>query len=319
MQVNRYITLSKSTFYNQKVFLVIRIVLSVIILIYLYQSILENQKILKELGNFSVAWNVLNIGLLIGAVVLLPLNWTLESIKWRILAGSARISLQTAIRGVISGVALDNIMPASTGAVSGRVLTVEKASRMQVLPGILAGQVIQTIVTFLFGLAGFSLAWSRNPDVFNWHPVHSVYILIGSALAGISLYLWKNKITEFIKPIKQYSFDNWLKVSGLSFLRYLVFLIQFILLMQLFAPEIDLLLQLGCATFIFAARTFLPKVSNLERLGIRAMAAVFFLDLFAQPYAGVLYAVVSLWLINLVIPSLAGLYLFRNQELMGSR
>ncbi|MEN8250081.1 MAG: hypothetical protein ABFS32_14205 [Bacteroidota bacterium] len=318
MQVNRYIALSKSSTNNQKVFLIIRIVLSAIILIYLYQSIIQNQKILKDLGAFNVSWSLFNIGLLISVIILLPINWSLESMKWRILAGKANISFQKAIIGVMSGVTLDNILPASTGSITGRVLSVDKESRMEVIPGILAGQFLQSVVTFLFGLVGFWLAWTKNPDIFSWQLIHTIYLLGGGIIAMLALYFWRKKIPDFIKPISQYSFFNWMNVLGLSIIRYLVFLGQFILLMQIFSPELDVLLQLGCATFVFAARTFLPKISSLERLGIRAMAAVFFLDLFAQPYAGVLYAVVSLWMINLVIPSLIGLYLFRNQDLSGA-
>lgn len=316
MQFSRYIALRKSSTYNHKIFLVLRIVLSVAILIYLYQSVIENHKILRNLGSLSVSWSTVNIGLLIAVVLLLPINWLLESVKWRTLAGNASISLSQAVIGVINGVALDNILPASTGAITGRVLSVDKESRVKVIPGILAGQIIQSAVTFLFGLIGFLLAWSKDPEAFNWQIIHTIYLVAISSVIMVALYFWKDKFGKYIEPIKQYTILNWIKVSSLSFFRYIVFLSQFILLMQLFSPNMDFLLQVGCATFVFAARTFMPRISNLERLGIRAMATVFFLDLFAQPYIGALYAVVTLWLINLVIPSLVGLYLFRSQDII---
>ena len=103
-------------------------------------------------------------------------------------------------------------------------------------------------------------------------------------------------------------------LSESSFLRYLTFLSQFILLLLIFTPEIDLYLAFGCATWVFAARTFMPKVSNLERLGIRALAVVFFAEVCTINPSGPLVAVALLWLINLAIPSLIGLFLLGNHS-----
>ena len=104
-------------------------------------------------------------------------------------------------------------------------------------------------------------------------------------------------------------------IFSLSLARYIVFLIQFVILTRIFTPDLGLNLVLGCATWVFAARTFMPNVTNLEKLGIRALAVLFFMNLFGLSSAGLLVTVVVLWIVNLAIPSLFGLTLFRNIKL----
>jgi len=65
---------------------------------------------------------------------------------------------------------------------------------------------------------------------------------------------------------------------------------------------------------MFVARTFVPKVSGLERLGIRALAIVLFAGWYELPAAGLLLSMVTLWLFNLALPSLAGVWLLHTTK-----
>jgi hypothetical protein len=313
MQFNRYIALPKSSLFNHKLFFVFRMVLFVAIAYYLWQSLVANQKILLGLSALNITWQPFEVSLLLLTLILLPINWLLEGLKWRVIAADHHLNLKQSLKGVVLGVTLDNVMPVGTGSISGRVITLpEQKSRLKVIPGILVGQVMQSVVTFLFGLFGFWMVWTKAATLFHWQPIHS-FSLIGLVLiAGLSLLFWRSKIVDFLKPLKLYPFKSWAIIFGFSLTRYLVFLVQFMLLSSIFAPEIDISLIFGCATWVFAARTFMPKISNIERLGIRALAVVFFMEIFSQPASGVLMAVVILWFINLAIPSIIGLTMFKE-------
>ena len=282
------------------------------IVTYLWQTIVANQKVLSDLRAVNVQWQMSKIYMLLLIFTLLPVNWLLEALKWQVIAAEANLSLKQAIRGVVLGLTLDNVMPVGTGAISGRIISLSGESRIKVIPGILVGQIIQSSITFLFGLYGFWLVWAKASSLFHWQAIYT-YSLVGISLIVVLLVLfWQANIRSFLLPLWQYSIRAWGNIFLFSLSRYLVFIIQFILLATIFAPEIDTALIFACATWVFAAKTFMPKISNLEGLGIRALAVVFFMNLFGQPVSGTLIAVILLWFINLAIPSIIGLSIFKD-------
>lgn len=285
------------------------------IAIYLWQSTVANQKIIMDLGSIKHSWQIYDSVLLLIVLFLLPINWLLEAMKWQRIAANANLSLKQALKGVVLGVTLDNILPASAGAISGRVVTLPKENRYTVIPGILLGQIIQSTITFLFGLYGFWLVWQKASALFIWHPIYTYFALASSMIIVLSIFFWQGKIRKFLQPLWQYTLNSLLMIFAFALARYLVFLMQFMMLSFIFAPDLDQALVFGCATWVFAARTFMPKISNLERLGIRALAVVFFMNLFNQSSSQMLVAVVVLWFINLAIPSIIGLVFFKDIKL----
>lgn len=279
---------------------------------YLWQTMVANKKVLVDLGSVNVQWQTKEVFLLLLILALLPINWLLEGLKWQVIAARADLSLKQAIRGVVLGLTLDNVLPMGTGAISGRIISLSAKDRITVIPGILVGQVIQSLITFLFGLYGFWLVWGKASSLFHWQPVYTFSLMGISLLVVLSVIFWQAKIRKFLSPLWQYSMRSWGIIFFFSLSRYLVFLLQFMLLAIIFAAEIDTVLIFACATWVFAAKTFMPKISNLERLGNRALAVVFFMNLFGQPVSGVLMAVILLWFINLAIPSIIGLTFFKD-------
>ena len=283
-----------------------------VIATYLWQTMVANKKVLADLGSVDVHWQASEFFLLVVVLTLLPINWLLESLKWQVIAANTNLSLGQAVRGVVLGLTLDNVLPMGTGAISGRIISISHEDRIKVIPGIIIGQVMQSLITFFFGLYGFWLVWAKASSLFHWQPVYTFSLISISLIAVLSVYFWQAKIYKFLAPLAKYSIRQWGIIFIFSLSRYLVFLLQFMFLAIIFAPEIDAALILGCATWVFAAKTFMPKISNLEKLGIRALAVVFFMNLFGQPLSGVLMAVILLWFINLAIPSIIGLIFFKD-------
>jgi hypothetical protein len=312
MQFNRYIALPKSTLLNQKLFFLIRLVLFAVIAFFLWQNIVVNQKILLDFGAVKMHWQGTDLLLFSLVFLLLPINWGLEALKWQVIAAEHGLLLRQAVKGVVLGLTLDNLLPLGTGAISGRIIGLPNESRIKVIPGILVGQAIQSFITFMFGLFGFWIVWSKASTLFHWASEYGLLIIVVMLILALSLVFWQTKIRHFLSPLWQYPLRSWVEISLYAIGRYMVFSVQFILLAFIFAPETELQLIIGCATWVFAARTFMPKISSIENLGIRAMAVVFFMNLFGQPVAGMLIAVILLWFINLAIPSLIGLVLFKD-------
>jgi hypothetical protein len=311
MQFNRYIALTKSSLLNQKLFFLIRLVLFAVIALFLWQNIIVNQKILLDFGAVKPQWQGTDLLLFSLVFFLLPINWGMEALKWQVIAAGYGLKIKQAVEGVVLGLTLDNLLPLGTGAISGRIIGLPNESRIKVIPGILVGQAIQSFITFIFGLYGFWIVWSKASTLFHWGSEYSLLIIVVILIIALSLVFWRTKIRHFLSPLWQYPLRSWIEISSYSIGRYMVFSLQFILLAFVFAPEIELQIIIGCATWVFAAKTFMPKISSIENLGIRAMAVVFFMNLFGHPVTGMLIAVILLWFINLAIPSLVGLVFFK--------
>jgi hypothetical protein len=308
MQVSRNIALPKRITWVKPVWNLLRLVLVICIIWYLYQGFLTNKNLTADFSAFTIAWSLSNIGLLGFAFILLPANWLLEAKKWHIIAQKKSFTLGQALKGVLMGLSLDNVLPLGTGGISGRLSTLKVGERLSRVPGILAGQVLQSVVTLTFGLVGFYVLYSEQPEQFSWQSSF-YYLLVGALISiGISIFFSRQSLIRLFQPLMDYSLRSWLVLFTLSLSRYLVFLLQLILLFQLFSPEVSLATSFTLATWVFAARTFMPKVTNLERLGIRALAVIFFAEMFSLEPAGLLVAVTVLWFINLAIPSIVGLY-----------
>lgn len=312
MQFNRYIALPKSSLFYHRLFVIFRFVVLVAVVYYLWQSFLVNGNIIANIESVEVNWNFSAYFLLASVITLLPVNWLFEALKWQVIAGRSKLTLFEALKGVILGLTLDNFLPAGTGAISGRVLSINTDNRIKLIPGILVGQVLQTVITLLFGLVGFWMVWVKASELYHWRVIHTVYILGTLFVLVLAILFWKDRIIKFIAPLKEYALKDLWTLFIFSLLRYIVFLTQLLLLAYIITPESGLNIIFGCATWVFAARTFMPKISNLERLGIRALAVVFFMEIYNLPSAGMLISVITLWFINLAIPSVIGLMFYRN-------
>ncbi len=247
------------------------------------------------------------------AGALVGVNWYLEALKWQIVAAKYGVNVRQALKGVISGVALDNLLPAGSGAVVGRLAFLPAGRKTTTVPGILAAQLLQSVVTLVFGW------WSISIMALPYHtgmalPAYSPWWSLALVVPLPLVVVWRQRIGSFLQPLKSISLFQWGQLLGLSLGRYLVFAGQFVLLAAFFAPAVPPVLSAACAAWMFVARTFVPKVSGLERLGIRALAIVLFAGWYELPAAGLLLSMVTLWLFNLALPSLAGVWLLHTTK-----
>jgi uncharacterized membrane protein YbhN (UPF0104 family) len=109
--------------------------------------------------------------------------------------------------------------------------------------------------------------------------------------------------------IKEYSNSEIIKVVSISIVRYLIFSIQYVLLLWIFEVQLGIdLLFLGVA-FVFLCKSVIPTFFDL---GIRESSAIYFFSIYQTDEKSVLLASLVLWLINIILPSILGLmYIFK--------
>jgi uncharacterized membrane protein YbhN (UPF0104 family) len=258
-------------------------------------------------------------GLLLFFIMLVGmfLNLSVEAFKWqRLLSSTTQISFSTALMAVFSGIAAGLITPHGIGDYIGRVLFIDTTKRMESIGSVLFSRIVQLCVTCMMGIGAVVYYYFLiNTDNRLW---------IAFAIAGLTLLLiylawgyrveWLDKmkrlpllklIEKWFDALRHYSNLLFLETLCLSWVRYTIFLTQFVVMLLFFKVDLPLeILYIG-GIFTFFVKSIIPTYLDL---GVRELAAVFFFSNYQSAEEQVILASLSLWLFNLVIPSFIGLF-----------
>ncbi len=249
---------------------------------------------------------------------LMPINWLLETQKWHILVKSfEKISFFTAIKAILIGIVMALITPARIGEYAGRLSLLREKS--QSLGATLLGSIAQNLVTLLIGLFAVVIFADRFISI-NSGTKNIYYILIIGAILALSwLYFHMNTVLNFLNRfkflnkylisfanLKKYDFVILSKVLGLSLVRYLVYAIQYFLLLHFFGIEGELIVLFAGIAILFLIQSGIPLPPVLSILARGELAIIIWSNISNNTIAAVSVSF-SLWIINLIIPALIGL------------
>jgi hypothetical protein len=259
-------------------------------------------------------------------VLLVPLNWGIESYKWMLLTAPVeKVSFGTAVRSVYSGVCLGNLAPGRATEFVAKIIFFDIENRPKITLLHFIGGMFQLAVTIIAGLTSLFLMLYRLGNNLGWMVWLAagvgIALLIGLALAIYNIDPLLKFITRKISHKKQmpgefeYSFTPKLlfQITSLCTLRYAVFYLQFMLLILIlnpvyFGPEV----LTGIACF-FLVTTILPMISVLEAAIRAAIALVVFKGADISHTALALSSVL-LWLLNIILPSVYGYVVLLKQN-----
>lgn len=248
----------------------------------------------QALGNRSFEgfdWRELNsvrLWLLCAMVLMLvPLNWYLEVVKWRLcVVPLTNITPRQALWSVLRGLSLNWVIPFTMGDFIGRSLNLPKTK------GTIRANLVNRFGSLWTTLFMFALGSLIYWPGYRW--LIGVGIMLVTAILVVALY-WD----------RTYALTSKLKILLTSCLRYMVFSLQFGLLLFHFCPDISLGVLLSGIPIVFLVRTLAPSL--LGALGVREAAVLWTFTAFTAHDANLLVASLFLWLFNLVLPSLIGL------------
>lgn len=317
----------------------------ILIIIATYGFIYEQVFYQKDLsGVFNTFQNIFKTPWFISTIILVTLlmfaNWSIETIKWRLLIYRIeRLPFFQALKAVLTGIAVSSFTPNRVGDYFGRVFILEKAARIEGVLITILGSMSQLLVTFVMGTISLYIMFLRIPEAllefFNI-PLHLYqYLIWGGAVLILSLnslvillFLnvsvvssmasrlkgkWAAKVSRYIRVFTAYSNKELITVILLSLFRFVVFSFQFYILLQLFRVNLPLMDGLVVIAVIFFVMTIIPTVAITE-LGIRGSVSLFLIGMyFGGPEMmppsvglGIVAASTALWIINLATPALIG-------------
>jgi hypothetical protein len=112
------------------------------------------------------------------------------------------------------------------------------------------------------------------------------------------------KMVRHISVLDEFNGKQLVRILFLSFLRYLVFVMQYILLLRVMQVNIDPALCFWLITVFYLVMAIAPTIGFLE-LPVRAKASLEIFG-FAGNAIGIGSAALGIWLINLVLPAVIG-------------
>ena len=259
------------------------------------------------------------------ALLLMPVNWAFETIKWQILVNSEYpFPFKSAFKSVLSGISLSLNTPNRIGEYGGRILYLAPAYRLKGIFLNLVSSVSQLLVTLVAGLLAFVVLRNEllaangvmpNKDWWFWF----VFLVAGFVTVGLTiLYFRMHLLVKWLQKIplvkERFSFSDAVKdlpvktsivLIGYSMLRFVVFATQYVLLWQALGVEMSLQHSYAGVAVIFFIMSVVPTIALIE-LGLRGKVALGVMGLFSNNAAAILTGTISVWMLNLIVPATLG-------------
>lgn len=258
------------------------------------------------------------------AVILVITNWSIETVKWRyLILKIENISFFQAFKAVVSGVTVSVFTPNRIGEYAGRVIYIKTADRIEATLITVISSLGQLIITLLVGALAFLFyvkqyhVGSMNDWTFyvglQLYIVFFVLVIltfINTPVLTIVLsrvkFLW-SRFKKYIQVFSYYKQRDLIWVLTLSFGRFLIFSLQYYLLLNYFGVDISVL-QAGILIPVYLITlTAIPTIT-LAELGVREVVAITIFSVISDNEIGMVATTFAIWLINLAAPAIVGTF-----------
>ncbi len=252
-------------------------------------------------------------------VAAMLLNWGIEARKWQLLMRPLlAISFSRSFKATMAGVAFAVNTPNRIGEYGGRMLYLPEGKRLESVPLTILGGFAQLLVTLVTGTIALWLLYAEKPGFAlpaNWRE-HGLWMgvlcWLLTTISGVLLlvYLRIGWILQLAPKLPAWLSVEipvriLLRVAGWSCCRYVVFLFQYILLLQMFGVTENWFAAIWLVSLQFLVLAVVPTIA-LADLGIRGKLALELFGWIGSNALGVVATTTAIWLINLVLPALTG-------------
>ncbi|WP_066758629.1 lysylphosphatidylglycerol synthase transmembrane domain-containing protein [Crocinitomix algicola] len=258
------------------------------------------------------------------AILLMPINWSLEALKWKALILPIKpIRFAEAIKAVLAGLSTGIMTPNRVGNFIGRIAFIDKADRTHAAFFTLIANLAQFVVSIGCGTVAFLFTQQINFEISTYFlQIISLFILI----FGILIYLKPSRIVrkplkrflpkdieESVKFVSEASSGIKLKIIGLSLFRYGIFVSQYVLIVFTFMPHLSIYELYMHIMLVYLLVTVLPSLI-FGKLFMREAAALIVLSAIGVSTSVILLTGFILWFVNIALPALVGgFFLIRNK------
>jgi len=298
-------------------------VLFVVLCFSLYRQLVQQPDLSQRWQQVVTSWQSWKF---FTVVILMLVNWGIEARKWQLLVRHMQpFSLLQSFKSVLSGCSVTMLTPNRIGEYGGRMLFVLPPHRIKAISLTIVGSISQLLITMIMGCMGliflrfFSHTGSNALPVLPhfWGDV-LIYFSVASTIMLFLFYIrlgWLvrlleklpalHKVTRHISVLDEFETKQLVQIMALSLLRYLVFVLQYVLLLQVMQVNISPGLSFWLITVFYLLMAVAPTVGFLE-LPVRAKASMELMMAYSTNTLGIQTAALTIWGINLVIPAIIG-------------
>lgn len=300
----------------------------------IYHQISEQKQLpsfidsLQQIPVATAFWHLLCITLLTA------FNWGLEAFKWKRLTHRLEpLSFKAAYAAILTGQAVSFSSINRVGESIGKSMLLSDGNRLKGVVLSFVASASQLLITLVAGLLAtiwlfpsIPVALQKQLDL-SASALSSFYVALfvvvglfifcyaaipffANKLAKVSFF---SRYTFLITSVQSIPKRLLLELSIISSARYLVFLLQYLLIFRLCGVLIDAPTIMALTGVLFLILAIIPTLT-LAELGIRGKVSLILFGMYSSNTMGILAAAGGIWLLNLIIPAcLGGMILLRLQ------
>lgn len=325
-------TLSISQAQKPRVLWLLKLLLLALVAYVLYDQVIMHQDKDTILSELNQGLSNGNWAYLVICFVLMPLNWLIESVKWRTLVLPwKRISLIDAVKAIYAGISVGLVTPARIGEYGGRLLLIQGEDRSKSIPATLVSSIAQNISNIIGGYIGAMVFcfcyFSVNRFVYIAGSILGLLVIVMITtlffnisklnLNWLNRWKWGKLLNKQAHVLSHYDRKILQSVLTISHLRYLIYCTQYVLILYFLGIELSILAAFSGVAVIYLLQSGIPLPPMLSVVA-RGELAVIIWSIFTANVGGILVATFGLWVINLVIPALLGLLIVLNVNTLKS-
>jgi len=255
--------------------------------------------------------------LLIVVIALMPINWLLESYKWKTLVSQVqKTTIKDSVKSVLMGLASGFFTPNRVCDPVGRVLLLKEGNRAKgVLFSVVSTMAQSFAGALLLLVAIIAIPWADFTIGVSYKGLRVASMLFIAIITTlyITLPLWSGKIEirkypevdKFFRAVDAVTYRVLLRVSLQSLLRYILYCTQYYLMLQFMGVELTIFEAIVLIPVNYFLISVTPSVSFSE-IGIRGTYASLLIGTITANPVGAAMAAVTVWVINYIIPLITG-------------
>jgi hypothetical protein len=292
--------------------LVVRTLIGIASILFIYFKIKDSFTIqYQDFVSLSI-----NYFFLFFAFLLSFLNWGLETYKWRFVVLKIQpLDFVPALKIVFTGITLSLITPNRIGEIPARAYLLNSKEHVKsTMYATFISSSSQLLLTLLIGL--FGVIFTLN--LIDIHLSNTFIVILSISISLLFLmFIFSDKLKKLLLKLihreETIAFNeiDTLKFLGFSLLRYLVFCLQYLFILEAFGIHFTSFIQLWLIPVCFLLASSIPTFV-LSEIGVRSSVAILVFGILTDNDLSIVLAASFLWIINIGLPATYGLF-FLNQ------
>ena len=301
----------------------------------IYDKIIDNQNITEMWKSVKTSFSsTKNVLLMTLALVLMPVNMAFETRKWqKSVLPVESVPFRKAFIAIFTGVTAGMMFPNRTGDFLGRIFILEKGNRLKAAMLTFVGNIAQMLVTVTLGCFAW-IFFCKGVGQFYAGAISLIVLALGFLFyfnIRVLIYFkrlipqkWRLRVENYMEIFGSFSKKDLAKILLLAIAKYLVYSLQFVLLIWAFDVPLNYFEAMVPIMFTYLLMTVIPFITITE-IAVRGSVCIFVFEKWlsingiSTAFSMMVFsASTMLWLYNLAIPAIIGLFYIRKLKFVRS-